>query len=145
MEWDKKGGIVRGATLGAKLLEVMGIDPHCVVSLSLSGDPKSGVTVEVKRFLTMTGADGLLEGMNSSVVTERFDVNKLAGKAFARKLLEEMGLDWQQVKGFTIRCVPNDGVTINIVRFITPESAEGLISVLADPEVTKFSVNKQED
>lgn len=76
MEGKAKDGLITGARFGVQLLKAMGIDSNRVVSFTLDCDPSSGVTIDVKRFVTMTAANGLLEGMNGSVVTERFDVNK---------------------------------------------------------------------
>lgn len=80
MGCDKKDKIVTGARFGLKLLEAMGIDPNRVVSFTINCDPRDGVTVDVKRFVTTTAADGLLEGLNGSIVTERFNVNKQEGE-----------------------------------------------------------------
>ena len=76
MVHDKKDKLVTGKSFGIKLLKSMGIDSHRVISFTLDCDPESGVTIYVKQFVTMTGEDGLLKGMDGCVVTERFDVNK---------------------------------------------------------------------
>ncbi len=78
MENETKGKspIITGAKFGIQLLNAMGIDSRRVISFSLECDPSAGVTIDVKRFVTSPSADGLVEVMEGSVVTERFDVNK---------------------------------------------------------------------